>query len=80
MTLDLLERLRDAEVPEVPADIDEGIHQRLNTSLAISHLVDFVANALPHAFVEFAKPFGHLVQFTAGAPSAGKNRKNPDRQ
>lgn len=65
MTIDLLERLREAEVPEVPADIDLRIHQRLNTSLVLNHLVDFVCRALPYAFVEFAKPLSDLVRQTA---------------
>jgi hypothetical protein len=67
MAVDLLERLRDAEVPEIPADIDDRIHERLNTSLTVTHLVDFVCNALPHAFLEFSRPLGELARQTTGA-------------
>jgi hypothetical protein len=73
MAIDLLERLREADVPDVPVDIDERIHQRLNTSLTVTHLVDFVCQALPATFAEFAKPLGELVRQSVTPQNDSRN-------
>jgi hypothetical protein len=74
MSFDLLEKLRDVEVPEAPAGIDEQVHQRLNTSLAITHLVEFVGLALPHAMAEFGRPLGDLLRQTLAIPPKKDDR------
>jgi hypothetical protein len=64
MSFDVFERLREAEVPEMPTDIDEKVHKRVNTSLTANHLVDFLCGALPSVVMEFINPFGALVNTT----------------
>lgn len=75
MTIDLLEQLREAEVPEIPADMDQRIHERVNTSLTINHLVDFLCRALPATFLEFAKPFGELLRQTGNTAKRDELRR-----
>jgi hypothetical protein len=55
MNDDLLERLAETAVPPLPADFDRAVHQRLNRTLVVGHLIDFAAVALPMALVEFAR-------------------------
>lgn len=76
MSFDVFERLRDTEVPEIPSDIDERIHQRVNTSLTANHIVDFFCGALPHAVSEFAKPLGELLIVSFGGKQQPPRRRS----
>ncbi|MGA2254497.1 MAG: hypothetical protein ABSG53_07545 [Thermoguttaceae bacterium] len=51
---DFLEQLADVEVCEPPADFNWRLHQRVNRTLLIQHVVDFLVGAIawsaPHFF------------------------------
>lgn len=74
MSFDLFEQLRETEVPDAPSTIEEGIHRRVNNSLTVNHLVDFLCGALPSAIMEFGNPFGELLK------TSFSNRKPPERR
>lgn len=62
--VDLLEQLRQQEVPPVPSTFDEEVHQRVNHRLVVSHLADLALHAMPAALFEFAKALVGLVRFS----------------
>ncbi|HET6883216.1 MAG TPA: hypothetical protein VFI31_23805 [Pirellulales bacterium] len=75
MNHDLLEQLAVAEVPPPPDDFDRRVHQRLNRTLAVGQLVEFVFVAAPLALVEFARTGLAAAIYTLSGryPTTGKN-------
>jgi hypothetical protein len=49
MASDLLEQLAELEVPPPPAGLDRQVHQRVNRSLLVLHLLDLGLRAMPWA-------------------------------
>lgn len=65
MDHDLLEQLADTTVPPPPADFDRSVHLRLNRTLVVGQLVEFVAVALPMALAEFARAMAAAALYTS---------------
>jgi len=61
MSLDLLEQLRQSEVPPPPDDFDRHVHRRLNSSLLLAQLVELFVRALPFAAIHFLRALGGLL-------------------
>ena len=57
----LLDSLAERDVPPVPGEFSEQIHQRLNRALLATHLVDFVVGGVPYAAMHFLRGVGHLI-------------------
>ena len=49
MASDLLEQLAQLEVPPPPAELNQQVHQRVNRSLLVLHLLDLGLRAMPWA-------------------------------
>ena len=43
---DFLEQLADVQVREPPPDFDRRLHQRVNRTLTVQHLLDFFVGAI----------------------------------
>jgi len=50
----LLEELNRIEVPPPPANMQRGVHERLNHWLATSQLIELVVHAFAYAVYHFA--------------------------
>ncbi len=68
MTRGLLESLAAHDVPPVPAEFDERVHQRLNRALLAAHLVDLALGAVPYLAGHLLRGVVHLM----GATYTGK--------
>ncbi len=64
MTDDLLEQLAQAEVPPVPAKLTHDVHDSVNRTLLVAHLVDLALNGVSYACGAFAKGVIHLIVMT----------------
>ena len=75
MDHDLLEQLADTTIPPLPADFDRAVHQRLNRTLVVSQLIEFVCVALPFALAEFARATAAAALYTLSGryPATTKN-------
>ncbi|MGD9647311.1 MAG: hypothetical protein AB7U73_16480 [Pirellulales bacterium] len=80
MSVELLDRLNEAEVPPVPANFESQLHDRVNNGLVTAHLADFVVRALPAAFIEFAKALSYLLAFSITGREPPRDRRPPLRQ
>ena len=49
MASDLLEQLAQLEVPPPPAELNQQVHQRVNRSLLVLHVLDLGLRAMPWA-------------------------------
>jgi len=56
---DFLEQLAELDVREPPADFDRQLHRRLNRTLLVQHLLDFVVGGI-------AWSLGHFLRATLG--------------
>jgi hypothetical protein len=74
---DLLEQLAAAPVPPPPDDFDRAVHQRLNRTLAVGQLVEFVCVALPWAIVEFARATAGAAVYTLSGRYPATNKNTP---
>jgi hypothetical protein len=76
MALDLFDKLAELDVPPPPARFDQQLHERVNRSLLIGQLLDFVVGAAPWALAQFARAFVGLVILTlTGRYESKANRK-----
>lgn len=77
MTHELLEQLAETTVPPLPADFDRSVHQRLNRTLFVSQLVDFVGVAMPCGLAEFVQAVAAAAVYTSLGryPAANKNNQ-----
>lgn len=64
MNQDLLERLRETEIPPVPADFDRDVHQRVNDALLLAHVAELGLRVLPYAFVHMAQALFGWISLT----------------
>ena len=64
MASDLLEQLARHEVPPPPATFDRDVHRRVNHTLAVLHVVEFVLLVMPHALLHFTRAVGGLIGFS----------------
>ena len=77
MKHDLLEQLADAKIPPLPADFDRSVHQRLNRTLAVGQLTEFVCLALPSALAEFARAMAAAALYTSSGKYPATVEKEP---
>jgi hypothetical protein len=75
MPPDLFDRLSASPVPPPPAELDRGVHERVNRALLVGHLVDFALGAIPFAMRHFAAAVGGLIVLTVTGrfPAGPKN-------
>ncbi|MBI2826243.1 MAG: hypothetical protein HYX69_16300 [Planctomycetia bacterium] len=64
MIHDLFERLADNDVPPVPVDFDQHVHDRVNHSLLGVHMMEFVFQVVPYAFLHLLGGLIGLVGVT----------------
>jgi len=64
MATDLLEQLAKAEIPPVPETLDRQVHQRLNYTLLVLHVLDFMLRAVPYALLHFFRAVVGLVGYS----------------
>jgi hypothetical protein len=74
MSSDLFDQLAVSEVPPTPAQLERGVHQRLNRALLIQHLWDFALGALPWLVVRVLPAMVAVVVVTL----MGRYPKRPD--
>jgi hypothetical protein len=66
MNADFLEQLAQLDVPEPPAEFDRQLHERVNRSLVVQHVMDLVLGAAPWALAQFARAVAGAVVFSVG--------------
>lgn len=76
MAHDMLEQLSHDNVPPVPAGFDRGVHERVNHSLLVTHLVDFFCRALPYAWLHLAAGLAGVLEWTLAGPP--RERQSPE--
>lgn len=62
---DFLEQLADLEVRDPPPEFDRSLHERLNRSLVVQHVLDLMLGAIPWAIAHFFGAVVGFVKFTA---------------
>ncbi len=50
---DFLDRLANMEVHEPPSDFNRQLHERVNRTLVIQHVIDFFVGAIAWSAVQF---------------------------
>ena len=78
MDHDLLEQLADTTVPPLPADFDRSVHQRLNRTLLVGQLIEFVCLALPLALAELARATVAAAIYTLSGRYPATTKNNPE--
>ena len=73
MPRSLLESLAEREVPPVPAELNEGVHDRLNQALLVAHLLDFVFCGIPWLLGHFVRALVYFVGMTLSGPPTEKS-------
>lgn len=53
MIQDWFEQLAEQDVPPMPVDFDQGLHEKVNDSLLGVHYVELVCRAAPYALLHF---------------------------
>ncbi|MGD0898912.1 MAG: hypothetical protein ABR915_13825 [Thermoguttaceae bacterium] len=71
---DFLEQLAEIEVRDPPPEFDRQLHQRLNRSLVVQHVVELVTGAAPWALGHFFRALGGFVAFTLTGEFADDGR------
>jgi hypothetical protein len=61
MSHDVFEELMAAEVPPPPAEMVRDVHERLNRSLLVAQLMEFVLWAAPYAAVQLGQAVAALA-------------------
>ena len=72
---DFLEQLAEIEVRDPPPDFDRQLHQRVNRSLMIQHLLDLVFGAAPWALACFFRALVGLCTFSLTGKFDDERRK-----
>ena len=73
---DLLEQLTKSEVPPVPESLDRQVHRRLNRTLLVIHILDFVLRGIPYAALQLARAVMGLVAFSLTGAFPGRRSKD----
>lgn len=66
----LLDQLAATEVPPMPEGFESRIHEGVNRSLLMSHLVELGLYALPHCIGEFGKAMSGAIIYSLEKPAA----------
>ena len=75
----LFEELAERDIPPLPADFGQAVHQRVNRSLVALQLLDLLWRGLPWAFLHFGRGLIGLLAFTlTGKFPVDKNREARD--
>jgi hypothetical protein len=61
---DILEQLAKLEVAPPPPEFDRRLHERVNQSLMVQHLIDFVVGAVPWALLHFFRAVVGMARFS----------------
>ena len=64
MATDLLEALAESEVPSIPEQLDQQIHQRINSRLLTIQLLDLALRGFPLAILFFGQAVVALIKFS----------------
>lgn len=64
MATDLFEALAESKVPSVPEQLDQKIHQRINTRLVAMHFVDLALRGFPLAILFFGQAVVGLIKYS----------------
>lgn len=75
----LFEELAEQEIPPLPADFGQAVHQRVNRSLVALQILDLLWRGLPLAFLLFGRAVIGLLAFTfTGKFPVEKRRETGD--
>ncbi|MCE9546539.1 MAG: hypothetical protein K8T25_13615 [Planctomycetia bacterium] len=74
MSTDLFDQLAADDVPPPPPQFERQVHQRLNRTLLVQHLVDFATGALVWGFMQLVPAAVALIHFSI----FGRYPKRPD--
>ena len=61
---ELTEELKQLSLPDERTKFDKQLHERVNRSLVVSHLLDLAVKGLPWALLHFARAFVGCIAFT----------------
>jgi hypothetical protein len=61
MSDDFLEQLAQLEISAPPAEFDRQLHQRMNRTLIVQHLVDLLFHGMPWAVLHFGRALAGLI-------------------
>lgn len=64
MAKTVLEQLREVSVPPTPANLNDDVHQQLNSWLLMSQIWEFAICVLPVTYVLFSRGLVALLMFT----------------
>jgi hypothetical protein len=79
MSKGLLDTLAEHDVPPVPVELNERVHQRLNRALLGAHLVDLALGAVPYLAVHFLRGVAHLIGSTfTGKFESDRGDRSPE--
>ncbi len=78
MANDLLDQLKDADVPERPKDFDRQVHERLNGQLLVTHVADLVLRGLPYTVGRFFAALAGLAMMSLFGTFDPKTRSDSD--
>jgi len=79
MSTDLLEKLAEVPVPPAPPPqvFDRAVHERINSRLLVSQIVDLLMHGWGFAFIHFGKALLGLLRLTfTGKFEDAKNGRN----
>jgi hypothetical protein len=74
---DFLDQLAELEVRDPPPDFDRRLHERLNRSLLVQHVVELLTGAAPWAMLHFLHAVGALAAFSLTG-KFDQDRRKPD--
>ncbi len=80
MSFDLFDKLADHDVPPVPADLERGIHDRVNNSLLGVHVTEFLFQAVPYAALHFLLAVIGLLGLTLAGRFPSDRSDRPKRR
>ena len=72
---DFLEQLADSKVREPPPDFSQRLHERLNRTLAVQHVIDFFLGAIAWSAVHFFRAALGWLLFTITGKFPNRDRR-----
>jgi len=72
---DFLEQLAERKVHDPPPDFGRQLHQRLNRTLAVQHLIDFFLGAIISSAVHFFRATLGWLLFTITGKFSDRDRR-----
>jgi hypothetical protein len=64
MGTDFLERLAEQEIPPLPESFEQRVHERVNYSLVMLHVLDLAVRGMPWAMLQFGRAVVGLVMMS----------------